>query len=183
MCMCTQTWEEKSYTEDPHCSVQALSLVSLTTQYGRIPSCFIIFDRHKHYKQTANHVNFQQALWLASPSYVQLMTSTQISLQSTVPIQHLMSLPRAPELSTLSQHRFSLPSYRWRPQRGAGYFRKDTWHQHQVLCTAKYLLVLSCQGLFFNCGPCFSTACFSVDLQAAFHTWQAFCTDSLRALG
>lgn len=50
------------------------------------------------------------------------------------------------------QRRFSLPSYHWRPQGGAGCYRKDTWHQHRVLCTAQYL---SGSFLFLNCGPCF----------------------------
>lgn len=43
--------------------------------------------------------------------------------------------------------------------------------------------VLSCQALFPNGGPCFSTARFSVALQTASRTQQAFCTDSPRAPG
>lgn len=143
--MCGQTWEELYWGSSLFCPGFTLGFFD-NEQYGRIPSCFIIFDRHKHYRQTANQVNFQQAVRSADDKH------TRCSLRSTVPIQHLMSY---------LEHRNSLPYPRAAVeqitpsaispchlitdnQRGAGYSRKDTWTSTKfwaLLSTYRFFLV------------------------------------------
>lgn len=105
---------------------------------------------------------------------------TRDSLQSTVPIQHWCIYPE--RLHSLPHPRVAVA-----PFLPAILSLTTTGRTHDTSTKFCALLssyqVLSCQALFPNGGPCFSTACLSVALPTALCTRQAFCTDSPGAWG
>lgn len=168
--MCTQTWGELYWG--------SLLFWQWTLQQDTLVLSYLIGTSTTHCKSSkfpaSTAAAGQPVLCLAEDKH------TRDSLQPTVPIQHWCIYPERP-------HSLPYPRAAVAPFLPAILSLTTTGRTHDTSTKFCALLssyrVLSCQQVFPNGGPCFSTACPSVDLQTALSTQQAFGTDSPGAPG